>query len=1122
MKKVLMLAAAALVGVSSAVAEVGQDISWTETLTPATTLQNEGIYLMYDASKITTGGDTGRRAFRKATADSDIIGGANLSKDYDSAPYAEYAWQAIQGDEEGTWKFRHVGTDRYIQVVDGEKNPLRVVSADAESGTFVLTLNEEHQAFKVQSTLNGQCWDGLANFNMCTWAAPNDNSAHWYQFFLVTEDMLPATDGVTFTLTANDGSVAYTRTVGGLELNQEHSLSDFPFFVKQPVVFTPTEDALTFNLELVEDYNLFKFVSARYRNRWAVTNADGMTTTTGDFAIGEWYVEVPEGDYFKIYSPSKATWFGEIVNSGNALQRADADNAQLYRCATHANGSEMIYNATGNNTNVSMNMRSNNVAGWTGSDVGSWWFMVYDNDVFTTNKALFYGDVTGDLPSNFQPQEFQASLTAKLEEAHTVYEQSATLTEEDVENIEELRANLLGAIATSESARYGRDNLQQILKALTAAVEAVPAMSEEEAAWSQIKMRGDLLVDGGFVTGTPAEEWAAVVAGVSTPVTAEDVETLTNAYETLCCQVGGVSVNIRPYLASQSHKYICVDNVNQPNQPWRSTDNVSRAWTLIRNSADNGFHIYNEYTGRYMKHGATGNANNPAMGFVTDRAEASSYKLDVYKTMEMAFAFICVDEGIAENRTYLHSNSEDVVQCWERGDGSSFYVSLIDDLAAAREHFNGVNDFAGEYSAAFVGKTEGNGYGQYTYTGEGNIADLQAAYTTATALAADDNADPDALRAAADEYRAAWLANQDRTCTLNFPSPGDLVRLKYADANGNNVKYASNVNQSNGRLNMEEAGNLSNTVWYIDADNRLVSFSTGLVLGDFSGSNKNNNRWATVLSTAEETSQTGVVITLSDNFAERFTVQASAGRYIYGANATVDCGRNASGIGYHWIFERVEWLPIPLAGESDYATVYVPVDLDFNPYGETRSRAIAHRGEIQGDKLKCAVHGTNDGSYLPANTPALLKANEYENGHVYARVIYPEAPAVDDEAQVLSDEEESTEETQEPAAGDNHLNSGFLATAKQEDVNYYVLSPTAEAFESHTGDYVPGFAAHLAVTEDPQESYAIVNATVSIVEVDADNAPANATGIYDLQGRKLSAPVKGINIINGKKVLVVK
>ncbi len=41
----------------------------------------------------------------------------------------------------------------------------------------------------------------------------------------------------------------------------------------------------------------------------------------------------------------------------------------------------------------------------------------------------------------------------------------------------------------------------------------------------------------------------------------------------------------------------------------------------------------------------------------------------------------------------------------------------------------------------------------------------------------------------------------------------------------------------------------------------------------------------------------------------------------------------------------------------------------------------------------------------------------------------------------------------------------------------------------------------------------------SITEVGAATT-APAQGIYDLQGRRLSAPVKGINIINGRKVLV--
>lgn len=43
--------------------------------------------------------------------------------------------------------------------------------------------------------------------------------------------------------------------------------------------------------------------------------------------------------------------------------------------------------------------------------------------------------------------------------------------------------------------------------------------------------------------------------------------------------------------------------------------------------------------------------------------------------------------------------------------------------------------------------------------------------------------------------------------------------------------------------------------------------------------------------------------------------------------------------------------------------------------------------------------------------------------------------------------------------------------------------------------------------------------TTAIAGIEADAAPS-ATGIYDLQGRRLSAPAPGLNIINGKKVFI--
>ena len=46
------------------------------------------------------------------------------------------------------------------------------------------------------------------------------------------------------------------------------------------------------------------------------------------------------------------------------------------------------------------------------------------------------------------------------------------------------------------------------------------------------------------------------------------------------------------------------------------------------------------------------------------------------------------------------------------------------------------------------------------------------------------------------------------------------------------------------------------------------------------------------------------------------------------------------------------------------------------------------------------------------------------------------------------------------------------------------------------------------------------NATSGIETVDTETASAAKEGVFNLAGQRLSAPRKGLNIINGRKVLV--
>ncbi len=86
------------------------------------------------------------------------------------------------------------------------------------------------------------------------------------------------------------------------------------------------------------------------------------------------------------------------------------------------------------------------------------------------------------------------------------------------------------------------------------------------------------------------------------------------------------------------------------------------------------------------------------------------------------------------------------------------------------------------------------------------------------------------------------------------------------------------------------------------------------------------------------------------------------------------------------------------------------------------------------------------------------------------------------------------------------------------DVTAFHVQPTTEL-----GKVSLVNAADNTPVDDKSYNISFVSAnsndgTTKIAEINAENAAAGA--VYDLQGRKLAAPIKGINIINGKKIIV--
>ena len=87
----------------------------------------------------------------------------------------------------------------------------------------------------------------------------------------------------------------------------------------------------------------------------------------------------------------------------------------------------------------------------------------------------------------------------------------------------------------------------------------------------------------------------------------------------------------------------------------------------------------------------------------------------------------------------------------------------------------------------------------------------------------------------------------------------------------------------------------------------------------------------------------------------------------------------------------------------------------------------------------------------------------------------------------------------------------------------YVLGNKNDHFGFHkfTGFEMPARRAYLSLDVDPARELDIVfdNDTTALTLVNSEERTENSD-VYDLQGRKVNNPGKGLYIVNGKKVVI--
>lgn len=321
------------------------------------------------------------------------------------------------------------------------------------------------------------------------------------------------------------------------------------------------------------------------------------------------------------------------------------------------------------------------------------------------------------------------------------------------------------------------------------------------------------------------------------------------------------------------------------------------------------------------------------------------------------------------------------------------------------------------------------------------------------------------------------------TLEMNQPAPNGFYRFRNVRSN----KYLTTT-LTGSKMTMAAAAT-SAAIFYLTSDNKLVGYDNGFYTQHFDGNYG-----------FQDASGTGNVVTFpnGNTYAEATACYHinRGNRSIYGNGATLDAGRNIAtnndDTGYDWTIEAVTALPLTI-GQVGWSTFYAPVPVTI-PDGVT-----AYIAGIESNICTLTeVTGT-----VPANTGLILY--KQDGGNVEMAIA----------------ESGTTNVT------GNALVGGTNTVNPENGYTYYALQrkrgdDTKVGLYQYAGE-LKGFRAfYRAASASPEANAAGFSFDTIITGIDGilGTDGTNDGTIYDLSGRRLNKPVKGLNIIGGKKVLV--
>lgn len=587
---------------------------------------------------------------------------------------------------------------------------------------------------------------------------------------------------------------------------------------------------------------------------------------------------------------------------------------------------------------------------------------------------------------------------------------------------------------------------------------------------------------------------------------------LTDAYNAMVACSANLSseVSVRFASAQVSTAYMYITDAKQVKRA-NSSNGVRDVMTLV--PANGGFKIYNEYTGRYVRHAT---ANDVCFTGV-DADNASVYKLDVQDAEAGRYGIRLVSNpNPATNYEYLHSNNSgtgDVnVVRWQAGLASSWFIGATEASAVVSQAYTGAQ-------RANCTLVTGNGLGQF------NATAFLAAKQTLTDMSADAT-DTEKL----EKSRAVFTAYN--SITLNPVPTGKLLQIKYDDTHVYSMTDAYTT--------FESAADI-NSIFYYNAENKLENIGKGLAV-TVTGTG-NNQALNGVSTSAQNTAGThGHAVTFSG--ASPNALAANIGKYMVTYLSATNAVRamsywtstddaveaNAAAahhVGYgsnvdennsghvSWFLTVSEVTELPVAIHADgYGSIVCPVALT------APADATTYLAKAEGEDIK--FEEIEEGGVIPAGAHVFIKAEanttvnvavatETADGTQYAHDRFNGSHLVKE----LTPAEGTNVYAKVPVAETGIMTFG--ATAAEPIKLSKLTADDSGKVTVPAGTAVISLPAALhnddVISVDPNSGIQ----TTAITEV---NAEAARRDVYDLQGRRLAAPAKGINIIGGKKTLV--